>query len=262
VKPDLLIVADPRDALANAFAAFAREAGREVLPVDFRDAARLYTIEVGEEGALVDPDVPVFLRPCSTPAPNSDPDSVFHHGECVATVWAAAGLCKARVINRPGPHGFAGRCSSAAVITELRGGFHAGRPEVIALKLPPPGRDGEEWWTQSLTTYATARWPDASHGAGPFRARPARACDGYEIVPVVGSQAWRSTLAPLDPLELEARSVRAARALDLAFAAVTWAVAPDFRAAAIARVDPWPQFAQVQYAWPAVAGALLEFLTR
>ena len=262
MKPELLVIADTRDSFAAAFRDSASKMGRQVLLIDFFSAAHLFTIVSGsEEGSCVEPDLPMLVRyPVSIL--DSDPDHLFHQAESLATVWAAAALCKSPVVGRPGPTGFGGLCSASAVITEIRGGCHVGRIEVFSSSLPSPAQLQDEWWTQSLDTLKTAQWPKRDHGGAPYRARKACASYGYEIVSVVVPDAWRSTTVPLSHLDLESKSVSLVRTLDLTFAVVTWGVSPDYTIAEVASVNPWPYIWQVKYTWAQIMPAMLRILAQ
>src|ERR1700733_5582013 len=154
--PDILVVANPADAVGSSLTEAAEKSGRRTLQLDYPEASRLFTITGGQTGERVEPDIPMFVRAPLIPTMKGNEDALFQLGECLSTVWAAAALCASPVLGRPGLLGFGGKCTGSAVVTEFRGGYHEGRTEVVSRELPAPEYEEQEWWTQSLATFATA----------------------------------------------------------------------------------------------------------
>jgi hypothetical protein len=186
------------------------------------------------------------------------------------SLWAAAALSKSTVINRPGVDGFMGRLSHSAALTELRAGC-GGALEVFAKSAPPPPEDRKQetvplllegmeqrWYIQDLGTYRTAAWPHMPEGVGPYRARWASTEPAYEVVAVLGSNAWRCTIVPLDHLELEQKSIFLLKQLKLVFGTVIWSISQDLKSATLARVNSFPTMGQVQFVWTSLGPALLK----
>src|SRR4051812_48246200 len=95
---DLLIVAAETDSLASALRSFCADQGYSAELTDVATAARLFSISVEGGVAVVQPDIPIFLR---VPQPKSNRqsfDEAFIAGECFSTLFAVASLCKSEVI--------------------------------------------------------------------------------------------------------------------------------------------------------------------
>ncbi|MBW4618394.1 MAG: hypothetical protein KME17_03280 [Cyanosarcina radialis HA8281-LM2] len=278
---DLIIVGDDRDRFANEFAEFSNQQGYNAIVLDVSAAARLFSIRIDRGIAEITPQISILFR---IPAPSlqrTSFDDSFQYGECLATLWAAATLNPATVINRPTNYSLWGRTSPSFTLTKMRAGLTSPHPalagtplpnlgegqgvradqaEVFSLRAPSPPAAlvSQQWYVQDAITYQTAAWPEIPEGEGPYRARCADPNLAYEIVIVLGDRAWRSTAVSLEHLELEPQSISLLKRLDLTFGAVTWGISPDLQTATLARVDPFPTMEQVQFVWPVLAPALLE----
>jgi len=256
---DLLLVADPRDPMATLMTAEARRHDRRLVAVTHEDAGRMFTILGEAEGARVEPDLPMLLRPAPPPVPNLDSDARFLGGESLAVLWAAGALARSPVLNRPTTRGFeAGWCYSGA-ITERRARTGMAL-ELYARDETDAGPPDDRAWAVEDMRGRTRRWTSPDTGDAPFRARPVIEGEAYERVVVVERQAWRSTTVALDAFDLEARSIAIARNLGLGFVAVTWGLDPGLEQARLARIDPYPRVDQLLPVWQEVAPALIEAL--
>lgn len=258
---DLVIVADPADAVAVELAGYVKEHGRSAAILDPFDAARLFTVAVRDGTAAVEPEVPLFLRLPPPPARRTGFDAEFQLGECLAQLWAAAALTPAPVVNRPSASLVAGRASPSAAVTGHRAGERGGG-EVFSSRYPEPtaGEGEERFWVEDLGALRTAPWPERPPGSGPYRARWSDADPAMETVVVLGDRAWRCTTAELDHLGLEERSVAAAAALDLDLAALVWRVRGAAAEARLVTVEPFPALEQLRMVWLGLGPRLLEVL--
>ncbi|EFC83440.1 hypothetical protein [Parafrankia sp. EUN1f] len=274
---DLLIVADPEDPVAAELTAYLAEHGRRAVTLDPFDAAQLFTVEVrgrasgdgdrgGEAGdgvggqavVSVVPEVPIFLRVPELANAAGSFDARFQYQECVAQLWAAATLTNAPVVNRPTSRAFGGALSYSAALTERRAGEPAGSVEVFTARFPDPAVQVDEcWWVRDTITGHSAVWPGRPSGDGPYRARWSVSDPAFEVVIVLGADAWRCTTAEIDHLELTARSVTLAGRLELTLAAVVWRVDADGERARLVEVDPFPGVELLRMAWLGLGPRLL-----
>ncbi|AFY31477.1 hypothetical protein [Calothrix sp. PCC 7507] len=257
---DLVIVGDRSDFLAIAVVNLAKEQGFVAEILDVCAAAQLFTVSIDSGCAIVTPDIPLLLR---MPAPSTireDFDASFQYGECLATLWAAAALMKSTVINRPTPFSAWGRASNSTVLTEVRAGLSPEGMEVFSLHPPAPAQQlvNQQWYLQDMTTFTDTPWPEIPGGEGPYRAYYSDSEPAYEMVVVLGEQAWRSTTAPLEHLQLESRSISVMKPLDITFGVVIWSISPDLDHAVLFRVNPFPSLQQVQFVWHSLAPALIQ----
>lgn len=256
---ELLVVADPADRLASEVVQIAREHGHTAFIFNVCEAARLFSIHIDSGQASIEPDLPLFLRMPSQPVLRTSFDASFQYGECLATLWAAAALSKSPVINRAGVNGLLGRASYSSALTELRAGVTGGATEVFSRDVPSPPEPGkQQWYIQDTITYRTTAWPTIPEGTGPYRARWADPDPAYEVVVVLGHQAWRCTIVPLDHLELQQKSIFVIQKLGLNFGAVTWSISPDLKCATLVRVNPFPSMGEVQFVWLGLGPALMK----
>lgn len=259
---DLIIVGDRADRFSIEVVEIAKQTGYVAAILDVFEAGQLFSVSIDSGCAVVTPDLPMLLRMSSPSAMRTDFDTSFQYGECLATLWAAAALSKSTVLNRPTPSSFWGRSSNSSVLTKLRAGLSEEEIEVFSLHptAPPTELANQQWYVQDLTTYTTTAWPNIPEGEGPYRAYYSDPDPAYEMVVVLGDQAWRCTTALLEHLELEQKSISIIKKLELTFGVVIWSISPDFENAALFRVNPFPSMQQVQFVWPALAPALLEAL--
>jgi len=250
VTGDVLIIAHRADGVARRLEAALAARGRTASWLDGPAAARLFTIRVTAEGNVVTPELPIFIRPTQWWDGKSEatPDSRFLRNECHATFWAAAALASRPVINRPTPEGtvYPQTAGTLADTIAQFGEIHASGPEQIA------EADGSFWGE----TVDSRVGPLATLPANvPLRARQVDPRAGYEIVAVVGSEAFLATRDRRSVQHgLAARSVALAHKLGVHFATVTWAVTDD--AASSVRLNPSPQEHELRYRWADVLDAL------
>lgn len=255
---DLLVVGEPDDPVASAIVSFALSRGRRAILLNHDQAARLFTLSNGPDGAQVEPDVPMVLRPRAPPPAKATADETFLRGEAWATLWAAAALATSPVLNRPGAFGAEGRWSVSGAIIDRRAHAPGGAELHLAARggaKPPDSRP----WAIEATGRPARRWRGPVTGAL-GRARPILEDERYERVIVLDDKAWRSSTVDLAALTLETRSIAAAAQLGLAFAAVTWGVGTDHAVARLARIDPYPSLEQLWPVWSDVAPALMSRL--
>ncbi len=256
---DLLIVSDSADRLAIETVELAQEQGRTAAILDVLEAAQLFSIGIDGNQVVVTPEIPLFLR---LPAPSmlrKSFDAEFQLSEGLATLWAAAALTHAPVINRPRIDTLSGYVSSSAVLTELRAGITTRALEIFSSEaLPPPVPSVQSWYLQDVVTHCTTPWPKLPEGQGPYRARYADIEPAYEAVVVLESQSWRCTMAPLEHLALEEKSVHVIHKLGLSFGAVIWSIPYDLSHGVLVYVDPFPPMNVVKFVWLGLGPALLE----
>lgn len=259
---DLIIVGVRDDQFSTEFAAFAQQNGYSASILDSCEAAQLFSISIDSGQATVMPNLPMLIRTTSTPPVREDFDRSFQSGECFATLWAAAALNQALVLNRPTTHSFWGRISYSPELTKWRAGLREDTVEIFASQAPPPPteRFNHQWYLQDVGTHEIEAWNTLPDGKGPYRARWSKPNPTYEIVVVLNEKTWRCTTAAIDHLDLEQKSIKLLQRLDLSFASVVWNVSHDVQSATLVRVDPFPSFQQIQFVWSSLAPALLEVL--
>ncbi|MFJ3308842.1 hypothetical protein ACIPSA_38510 [Streptomyces sp. NPDC086549] len=257
---DLIVVADPQDAVAGEMAEYVAEQGRSVAVLDVFDAAQLFTVTTRAGAATVEPVVPLVLLLPPPPTRRISFDAEFQLGECLAHLWAVAALTPAPVINRPSATLVAGRTSRSAAVTERRAGEDGGS-EVFSFDYPRPGSpEGDTFWVEDLGTLRARPWPRRPPGTGPYRARWSDADPATETVVVLGDRAWCCTTVDLGHLALESRSVAAAAALDLCLAALVWRVTDGAAEARLVHVEPFPALEQLRMVWLGLGPRLMEVL--
>jgi len=256
--PEALVIAHPQDLLATALVEAFSRAGHRARRLDVIAAAQALTIAVADHGCEVRPAVPMVLR-CPTRPDTDDADTRFLYGESLATLWAAASLTGAPVLGRPGGMGFGGACASSAVVTEMRGGIFRGREEVF-LNGAMPQQTGSEWWFQDQRSLAVASAGQNPAYPGPQRGRPVQQEEEYELVVVLGDQAWRRTSIELPGVDLLEASSTLVRRLELDFALVVWAISTERTLLGLARITPWPALEDIGFAWDAVVPAIIGYL--
>jgi hypothetical protein len=250
VTSDVLIVGHREDAVARRLEAALAARGHNAAWLDGPAAARLFTIRVIAVGNQVAPDMPMFVRPVpwwDTDA-QASPDARFLRNECYAAFWAAAALCRRSVINRPTPDGPVYRLTAGSLGTDAAGlgEIHASGPEQVA-------EDDGAFWGEN-TEYRVGALAMLPSGV-PVRARRVDLGAGYEIVTVVGAQAFPATTDPRSAAhDLAARSIGLARRFRVHFATVTWAVTDD--TAEAVRLNPNPDESELRYRWADVLDAL------
>jgi len=261
----VLVVASDRDRVAARLARELRARGRDALLIDGAEAARMFTIRVDGASASVTPSCPMFMRRSAwwrDAEPASD-DERFLTMECYSTVWAAAALTDAPVVNRPGVRGWPGRLTAATIEHVAGDGTHG----VVEVHASGPERatisngngSARVPWGKNVQrgTGAVERLP-----AGvPLRARAVDPNEAYEIVTVVGTRAFTATNDALSAsLDLCARSIELAQRAELLFATVAWAVHGG--EAEPVRIDANAKDKDLRFAWPEIADALCEELLR
>jgi hypothetical protein len=248
---DVLIISRPEDGVSRRLEEALTARGHSATWLDGPGAARLFTIRVTAAGDQVAPDLPMFVRPVPwwDGGAEATPDARFLRNECFATFWAAAALCGRPVINRPTPEGPVYRLTAGSLRTHVagHGEIHASGPERIA-----EDDDGAFWGENAeYRVGAVATLP-----AGvPVRARRVDVRAGYEIVTVVGAQAFPATTDARSAVhDLAARSIALARQFGVQFAAVTWAVTDEMAEAV--RLNPTPSESELRYRRADVLDAL------
>lgn len=251
VLGDVLLISRPEDGVTRRLEAALTARGHSTTWLDGPAAARLFTIRVTAAGDQVMPDLPMFVRPVpwGDGDTEAEPDARFLRNECFATFWAAAALCARPVINRPTLEGSVYRLTAGSLRTRGAGGaeIHASGPEQIA-----EDDDGTFWGeNDEYRVGALATLP----ADVPVRARRVDVGAGYEIVTVVGAQAFPATTDVRSAAhDLAARSVELARQFGVQFATVTWAVTDDMAEAV--RLNPTPYETELRYRWADVLDAL------
>src|SRR5262249_7856476 len=150
--------------------------------LDGPSAARLFTVRVQPEGAIVTPAPPTFIRSSAWwyNDGSADADERFLRAEAYAAFWAAAALSKAVVINRTARGGGGGRMTAGDLATAM--GTHdatacdiyASGPEFI------DNGTGETIWGEDCE-FRVASISELRPGE-PLRARKLNPAALYEIV--------------------------------------------------------------------------------
>ena len=248
---DVLLISRPGDGVTRRLETALTARGHSATWLDGPGAARLFTIRVTAAGDQVVPDLPMFVRPVLwwDESTETKPDALFLRNECFATFWAAAALCDRPVINRPTPGGPVYRLTAGSLRSHVagRGEIHASGPEQIA-----EDDDGAFWGENAeYRVGALATLP----ADVPVRVRRVDEGAGYEIVTVVGAQAFPATTDARSVVhDLAARSIELARQFGVQFATVTWAVTDD--TAEAVRLNPTPYESELRYRWADVLDAL------
>ena len=257
--PDVLIVSREADGVATRLRQFLEGKGRRVARLDGPAAARLFTIRVGPDSTSVAPSIPMFVRPSAwwRDAPEEDPDDRFLRAEAYATLWAAAALSQAPVINRPGRDGPVGRLTRGAIAAIVDG--HPGAPDGETYASGPEvlGDGDDAVWGEDVE-FLSAPVANLRRGV-PVRASKVNPAALYEVVAVVGGRAFAATEDPrTEHWGLAGRSLALARRAGAHFATVTWAVEEE--GATPVRLNAAPEEADLRYRWNDVADALCEDL--
>jgi hypothetical protein len=253
-----LIVAAANDAVALKLHVALQRRGRDTLHVDGAHAARLFDIRTDGSLTRVSPHVSLFIRASAFWFYDTatDADARFLADECYATLWAAARLSGAPVINRPRANGAVGSltcgelASAASAQSEATREVYASGPEQL--------RDpSAEWWGED-TESRVAAVADLRSGV-PLRARRVNPHAAYEIVTVLGARAFAATTdASSRRFELLERSVLLARSVGVHFATIWWAV--DDTAALPVRLNTSPEEAELRYCWQELVEPLCQDL--
>ncbi|QSJ14639.1 hypothetical protein JYQ62_22350 [Nostoc sp. UHCC 0702] len=259
---DLIIVGDRGDRFAIEVVNLAKQKGFVAEILDVCEAAQLFTVSIDSGCAIVTPDIPLVLRMSAPSAIRQDFDTSFQYGECLATLWAAAALMKSTVINRPTPFSAWGRAANSSVLTQVRAGLTPEGTEIFSLHPPTPPQElvNQQWNVQDLTTFIDTPWPEIPEGEGPYRAYYSDFDPAYEMVVVLGEQAWRCTTASLEHLQLENQSIAMIKQLEMTFGVVIWSISPNLNNSTLFRVNPFPSMQQVQFVWHSLAPALIDIL--
>ena len=260
--PDLWIVADDDDGVADAVAEFATTRGLAVSRVTFGQFARSVTVNFSGLAATVTPSAPILLR-TGWDSFGDDADARFLRLEAHAQAWAACTLCESPVINRPTELGLTGYADYATVLSLVRAQARAA-PGVVT---PPEEiyssgwqeEDGD-WAVQDLVTYATAAAPVRPDGDGPYRYRRWQPTSHYVTVTLVDEHGWVTDHLGAGRHDgLIAPSVAILCALGLRFGAVIWSV-PHGCEPQVAKVETYPPAWALGPHLAAVADVLLTTL--
>ena len=256
---DLLIVGNETDPFAQAIQSDFAAQGKTTRILGVLEAAQLFTLNISSGQIQITPDVPMILRPPTSPP--DDADNAFQHAEALSTLWATAAACQSPVLNRPTPKDMFGAVSFSTVLTQHRARSPIDTQEKLTSQLPNQLVSTEypqAWFTQDLDSYDVAAAPAKPKGNGPYRTRQTYREGSYEKVVVLKDNAWRSTQVKLPALELEGDSIQILRNLDLDFGVITWNIAADLQAATIARIDPFPSLEQVSLVWTDLKDSLYQ----
>lgn len=251
--PDIVIVCEPDDQLPWLFDRFVQDRGCRAKCECVSLEAWGRQVSVKNDGVVrVYPDIPMLLRPLRGVATNIEEDR-FVWNENFALVWSAAALCEAPVFNRPGELGWGAGASYSASITDLRRGDVAAHTEWLWFRQPPQSNN---LLHQDLGNWLTVNQPSDN---ATIRSRKLPRCRGWEQVVVVDNRAWRATSVDIGVVDMEERSIAAARALDLRFACVSWAIPindPPF----LVRINPFPSIQECVPVLDDIFSALLDGL--
>jgi hypothetical protein len=252
--PDLLLVADRHDHLAQRFGTLATKAGKRVSQMNGISAARLFTIRVEPQMTTVTPSLPMFVRSSAwwRESPGEDEDEDFLRAEAYATFWAAASLSSAPVINRPGRHGTSTYLTSGEIASIFGNRFSSSVKE-FHVSSSTFVRDPEHVWGED-THYLAAPLSTFSKESC-IRARRIGEAPLYEIITVVAGESFAATNdSRTRQFSLGERSSAMARELGLEFATITWSIEGGDVIAV--RVNSSPEEHEVRYAWSDIATAL------
>jgi hypothetical protein len=260
ISGDVLIIAGGDDPVAHRVADDLRARRVTTEWLDGPTAALHFTIEMTGSTATVEPVVPMFIRPSAwwTRVPSSDLDAVFLRSEQYGTLWAAAALTIAPVLNRP-RRGNAPQRWTAAEIMAIDPAGDARLEEVYASASDEVPRGSEpDWWAEDAN-YRVTPLAEAADG-WPVRARRINPDALYEIVTVVGDAGFAATRDPAtNRYGLAERSVALVHQAGFGFAAVTWAIDDD--GPLPVRLNAAPGEHEVMYAWYGIGAALVGALT-
>jgi hypothetical protein len=253
---EILIVAGPEDGLALKLHSLLETKGRRAQVLDGMSAARLFTIRVREGTTTVTPALPMFLRASAWWTANIEDlssDERFLRMEAYNTLWAAACLSSAPVINRPSPDASAPRLTWGSLCSLAPAETWGDEPEIYASG-PELIEDSEDAVWGEDSEFAVAQISQLPRGA-PLRARRVDARALYEIITVVGDRAFPATADPrTTELQLPAQSLQIAQRVGVQFATITWSVSGD-RAAPV-RLNTAPELNEIRYSWNEVSEAL------
>jgi hypothetical protein len=256
---DVLIVAREDDGVAQRLHQALETRGRRVCRVDGPAAARMFTVRVHAGGNSVSPTVPMFVRASAwwQNIETEDSDERFLRAEAHATFWAAASLCEAPVINRPGPNGPVYRMTSGSIAAILKTQNVNGCREMWVSGPEILGGVDDTLWGEDME-FLTAPVSQLRK-SGPLRARKLNPQALYEIVSVVGKRGFSATCdSRTAELNLIEQSVALVQRTEVHLATVTWAV--DENGATPIRLNAAPEVQELRYSWNEVSEALCEDL--
>jgi hypothetical protein len=195
--------------------------------------------------------------------PPATPDERFAASESYSAIWSVAALSSAPVINEPHREGW---------VPELTAGTM--RPILPPSCCPPLAEVRASSALRALATELAGAglvlWGENVQGltgpvaslpaAVPLRARPVDQDESYEIITVVGEQAFSATTDPrTSEFRLPERSILIAQQAGVHFAAVTWSVGMD---AMPVRLNPNANENELRYSWAEAEDALCADLIR
>lgn len=258
-SPDVIIIRNPEDDLADAVAQALPSHGKTPVQLSVAEGASAFTVWSDHSGGRVEPDRPLLLRPFSGTGyrPGEDGSARFHYAERLGLLWAAGALMRSAVINRPGPYGFSGKCRPAASLTALECGEFDGRLEVF-FRGDPAQYASFGGLVEDLQQFRFVDAAEAPHGI--YRARDGCRIAGYYPVAVVGEKAFpclRGREAPPRTLEL---SVEATAKLGLRLSLLFWGVVEENPF--LASVVPWPNLWQLGEQRDLVVDEIAEILSK
>lgn len=257
--PELLLIAEPRDRVADELARAAAGRGIEAERLTYPEAALRMTVARRGTEVRVEPRAPIFLRPPAAASLWLPRVSQFHHQEVRTLVWAAAALTQAAVVNRPDSHGFASRAFGASAVLRNRAAV-AENPVEVFSSGPPTVGDPQDWWLESQASGQVFALTGDVPDRGAFRSAHVRADRHTVTATVAGRRVFVADPEADGAHGLGARSLAVCRALGVSFAALTWRLPDGDAGLELARIDHRPGLQQIGGAWTAVADALLEEL--
>ena len=252
----MLLVAGERDHLATSLLAGLSNRRISSSLLDGLSAARKFTIKREGSTVFIEPDCAIFLRQSAwdNALVVQDSDERFLRAEAFATVWAAATLTQATVINRPVLTGI-NRIFRTDILAALepsaldKSEIHASGPEVLV--------DIEGLWGENVES--TVGPVEFMPGGIPLRARNVCATARYEVMTVVGQRAFSSTLDPrVAEFKLEEQSISLAQKFKLHFTTVTWSI--EGIDAYPIRINSAPQSVELRHNWNQVIESLCDDL--
>jgi hypothetical protein len=254
-------VATATDVLAHELAAYARGRGLHVEREDYRSASRRFTIRRTVSATVVEPRCSILLRTSASQPLFASQEFLFHEAEIRSHIWACSAVTDARVVNRPGRHGFGGRSSASTAVLNRRAGTRTLSQEILlshASALGTPAIAGD--WRLDRRYPGFLPTNLTMSDSGPYHARRALPEGDTFTTCVIGSQVillGDKSPTELDPL-LE-RSGRIAETLELTFLTLRWLV-PTNAGPELLNVNPYPSYKEIGTAWALVRDALLREL--
>ena len=262
----ILIVAGEEDSFATSFAHFASCRGRPCSILDVHQAAREFTIVVGEKHE-VEPRCSLLLRLSFSHEQlrgkirKAEFDEEFLQEEAEAHVWSAAALTRANVINRPTYLSFCGRFSDSNMVRDQRSDICSLAEIFHSYPLESEVLGDSNWWMQCESSgqkYCIDRHY-RNDARGPFRTRIGSRNFAHYAQCIVGERVFSLTNNVDISLNLEDKALAVAKRLRLDFAIVLWIDSKE-TGLRLAAVSPSPGMAELGKHSTEIFSALLEIL--